>query len=368
VKHIVKATKQVVSGMRYIIKTVLISDDNEIECEFDVWEQVWIENGREVTVTCKNDKEYKLIQNPVNKRPKRETLVGAPIETDDHNDVKKLLTEHLKRLDTGSAAPLELVEIKSVTQQVVAGIKYIVKGTYKIGDEQKKCTVEVWHRAWIKGNEGTQLNAQCDEGVSYKERALRKKRSAHHHHRQLADHYNDHHHHHDRHHHYSATEQMKEVKSEILFDNFIEKYNRKYANDLEHKMRMRTFKKNLHKIEMLNKNEQGTAKYGITEFADMTEKEYLHRTGLLIPQRHDNDLGNPIAQIPDIEDLPTEFDWREKSAVTDVKNQGNCGSCWSFSVTGNIEGLHAIKTGKLEAYSEQELLDCDTTDNACNGK
>lgn len=118
---------------------------------------------------------------------------------------------------------------------------------------------------------------------------------------------------------------------------------------------------------MLNKHEQGTAKYGITEFADMTEKEYLHKTGLVLKGNRENDIANPIADIPDVE-LPDEFDWVEKGVVTTVKNQGNCGSCWSFSVTGNIEGIHAVKTGKLEAYSEQELLDCDTTDNACNGE
>lgn len=310
--------------------------------------------------------EYDSSQNVPGTRP---GLVGAPSTTDDHSAVKELLDAHLHRLDTGSDSPLELVEIKSVTQQVVAGIKYVVDGTFKIGSDEKECRIEVWHRAWIPGNEGTQLEGKCGE-----DRLLtksRRRRSAHHRHhemrRPLADHYEDHHHHHDRHHHYSATEQMKEVKAEILFENFMKKYNRKYANDLEHNMRMRTFKRNLHKIEMLNKHEQGTAKYGITEFADMTEKEYLHRTGLRVPERHENDLGNPTAHIPEIEDLPTEFDWREKSAVTAVKNQGQCGSCWSFSVTGNVEGLHAIKTGKLEAYSEQELLDCDTTDNACNG-
>jgi cathepsin F len=159
---------------------------------------------------------------------------------------------------------------------------------------------------------------------------------------------------------------MEETKHEIMFKHFEKKFERKYLNDFERSERMKIFKKNMHLIDLLNKNEMGTAKYGINEFADLTQKEYLRKTGLMPPKESENILRNPIADIPDVP-LPEEFDWRDKGAITAVKNQGNCGSCWSFSVTGNIEGLHAIKTGKLEAYSEQELLDCDTTDNACNG-
>ena len=70
--------------------------------------------------------------------------------------------------------------------------------------------------------------------------------------------------------------------------------------------------------------------------------------------------------------LPESVDWTEKGVVTPVKDQGQCGSCWSFSTTGALEGAYAIKTGELASFSEQQLVDCDTLgnggkDHGCNG-
>lgn len=86
-------------------------------------------------------------------------------------------------------------------------------------------------------------------------------------------------------------------------------------------------------------------------------------------------MGRIIADIPDVESnegfvMPNgDIDWVSRGAVTPVKDQGQCASCWAFSATGGLEGLSKVAYGTLESFSEQQLIDCSGSygNNACNG-
>jgi len=151
------------------------------------------------------------------------------------------------------------------------------------------------------------------------------------------------------------------------FMAFRAKYGKDYASKAEHELRESIFRANIAKIESLNKMDNG-ASYGINEFADLTEEEFRsQRLGFKAAPNGKFNCKGPSANMTELPAAADAIDWRTKGAVTPVKNQGQCGSCWAFSTTGDIEGSVFLKTGKLVSLSEQDLVDCDTTDSGCNG-
>jgi len=103
----------------------------------------------------------------------------------------------------------------------------------------------------------------------------------------------------------------------------------------------------------------------INKFSDMSAAEFKQMMGYK-PKRN---MTQQRVKILNTVGAPDSVDWRQNNAVTDVKNQGQCGSCWAFSTTGSVEGMRAINTGNLQSYSEQQLVDCSGSygDNGCEG-
>ncbi|XP_007461994.1 PREDICTED: LOW QUALITY PROTEIN: cathepsin F [Lipotes vexillifer] len=155
------------------------------------------------------------------------------------------------------------------------------------------------------------------------------------------------------------------VKMVSIFKDFVTTYNRTYETTEEARWRMSVFANNMVRAQRIQALDRGTARYGVTKFSDLTEEEF--RTIYLNPLLKE-EPGKKMHLAQSIPDLPPpEWDWRSKGAVTKVKDQGMCGSCWAFSVTGNVEGQWFLKRGSLLSLSEQELLDCDKVDKACLG-
>merc|ERR1712056_102282 len=107
---------------------------------------------------------------------------------------------------------------------------------------------------------------------------------------------------------------------------------------------------------------------GVTPFADLTAEEFdADHFGIKKPDNMWGSLPNLGTHRYNGEALAASVDWTTKGAVTPVKNQGQCGSCWSFSTTGSLEGAWEIAGNKLTSLSEQQFVDCDKVDQGCNG-
>lgn len=161
------------------------------------------------------------------------------------------------------------------------------------------------------------------------------------------------------------------LASSISFDEFKFLYGKTYTTEEEENKRRVIFEDNVRKIDYVN-SQNYTHTLAVNVFADMTQAEFygVHRTSKhyarLVKEHTYSRVRNGSIQYSE---LPDAIDWSSKNAVTPVKNQEQCGSCWSFSTTGAIEGIHAITTGNLVSLSEQQLVDCSTDygNEGCNG-
>jgi len=155
------------------------------------------------------------------------------------------------------------------------------------------------------------------------------------------------------------------------FTNFQEHFNKRYNTIEELETRFSIFRTNL--INILNHNNDFSQNFtlGVNQFTDLTSYEFKKYVDF------SSSLKGPVTGYgcknfdSDATDAPDSVDWRTKGAVTSVKDQGQCGSCWTFSATGAIEGVWAISNHGLINLSEQQLVDCaegrDYGSHGCSG-
>jgi len=155
------------------------------------------------------------------------------------------------------------------------------------------------------------------------------------------------------------------AKMQQKWTDFKSKHGKLYASADEETYRFGVFKQNFKAAHARNNLPGQTARFGVTKFSDLTSAEFK---ALYLMNVTNTNIAAPSKTFtPTKIGLPSSFDWSSKGAVTPVKDQGQCGSCWDFSATETIESVCFLAGKGLQTLSEQQILDCDTTDGGCNG-
>ncbi|KAJ8943303.1 hypothetical protein NQ318_004744 [Aromia moschata] len=158
---------------------------------------------------------------------------------------------------------------------------------------------------------------------------------------------------------FSDREQWQEFKL---------KHGKSYRSLVEETRRFIIFKENLRTIEEHNaKYERGETSYtmGVNKFSDMTKAEFKAKLSTRKTERPKADLVMTAAMVNAT--VADSIDWRDQGAVTEVKDQMNCGSCYAFAATGAMESAYYLKNKKTVSLSEQEIVDCSSDNGGCDG-
>ncbi|XP_030573186.1 cathepsin L1-like [Drosophila novamexicana] len=167
---------------------------------------------------------------------------------------------------------------------------------------------------------------------------------------------------------------LNEDVFEVEWNNFKVDYKKIYQHISEDQLRKQIFKHNKEIIDRHNERYaagEETFEMGVNQFTDLLSHEFetliLGGLNATVDETEIDLIYSPTGNV----EIPSTVDWREKGAVTRVKDQGYCGSCWAFAAVGTLEGQHYRKTGELVELSEKNLLDCTSGEpyynHGCHG-
>jgi len=153
----------------------------------------------------------------------------------------------------------------------------------------------------------------------------------------------------------------READNHAAFMQYLAKHGKSYATQAEFDFRLAQYEERVAEHKRHNSMPGQTSTQGENFLTDRTDEEITAMLGFrsqMNAKRNETSL-----EVGDV----APVDWRAKGAVTPVKNQGQCGSCWSFSTTGCLEGAHFVKTNKLVSLSESQFVNCSHENHGCNG-
>ena len=155
------------------------------------------------------------------------------------------------------------------------------------------------------------------------------------------------------------------TEDEKEFMRWMHKHNKDYFSREEYNFRFQQWR--AHKVEAALHNSRNDVTHvkGLNQFSDLTKDEFARF--YLGYRPNANGIRDEVYLSED--NLKSSVDWVSEGAVTGVKNQGQCGSCWAFSTTGAVEGAYKLAGNSLTSFSEQQLVDCSGSygNMGCNG-